>query len=339
MEKTQLIINIYGITLKIDSNFELISRLKRDFSYFLNTVTKPVVQKTYKIDIIANLQKPPYDILPKNKIFIKKEDLSWHELNEKRFIDYNGKALSIYDYKNDKCEIFSDELDLLHELVYLLIHSRTGEILDKHGVHRVHALGVSYKGKGLLCLLPQGGGKTTLCLELLKNDKIKLLSDDTPLITDSRQILPFPLRIGLSQDSGSDIPEAFQGKMIRRKFGPKTLIDIAFFKDKISQSVPVSVLLVGKRINSSESKIIKINRLSAVIPLFKNCILGIGIAQMLEYFIRFNIKDIISKVEILVSRLTASLSLLMNSRVYIFNIGTDTSKNALLLLDYLDNLP
>jgi hypothetical protein len=145
-----------------------------------------------------------------------------------------------------------------------------------------------------------------------------------------------PIRIGINNEFKLDIPREYLGYIVRRKFGPKKLINVEYFKDQISGSVPTSMLVIGKRINSNNSSINKVSKFYAVFPMVTNCILGIGVPQMIEYFIRFNIKDIASKALILISRIIVSFNVILKSRVYVFNIGTDISKNALVFLEHIE---
>ena len=93
-------------------------------------------------------------------------------------------------------------------------------------MHRIHALGISHNDEGILCILPQGGGKTTLGLSLLKKyDDVKLLSDDTVLISRDGMLIPFPVRIGLCEEDKIDVPNEYRGTLIRRKYGKKMLFD------------------------------------------------------------------------------------------------------------------
>ena len=164
MEKK--LFNFYGITVELICPGVLSSLLEKDFLYFLDTsVIKPDKKK---VSVTVHIQKPPYDLIKTMIPVFKKSDAVIYGIGSSRYVDYNGKALSIYDFEKDRGSLYSESLELLHELTYLLIHSRAGELLDKKGMHRVHALGVTGNGKGVLCLMPEGAGKTTLGLDLLE---------------------------------------------------------------------------------------------------------------------------------------------------------------------------
>jgi len=117
-------------------------------------------------------------------------------------------------------------MDLLQEIAYLFILSTVGRYLDSQGIHRVHALGVSYQNRGILLLLPCGGGKSTMALELMRRLGFSLLAEDTPLIDRRGRILPFPLRLGIRPEQETEIPAQYFRTVNRMEFDPKTLIDI-----------------------------------------------------------------------------------------------------------------
>src|SRR6202011_3105060 len=98
-----------------------------------------------------------------------------------RFNDYQGEALAIYDFASEQGEVWSENADLLYEITYLLCLSRIGEIHDLRRIHRVHALGIAVGDKGALVLLPESGGKSTLCMDVLPYPDTRLLSDAPPL--------------------------------------------------------------------------------------------------------------------------------------------------------------
>ncbi len=322
--------DFYGIKVRVDSlEEELRTKIKKDFSYFLSSESEAAL----KISVFQ--ETPPYQKIPSLPGSLYKPDSISYDDRNIRYVDYQGEALTIYDYQKEEGKIYSENKDLLHELVYLLLLSRVGERLDRKGIHRIHALGISFQGKAVLCLLPQGAGKTILGLELLKYPGIELLSDDTPLFTVSGKILPFPLRIGIKKGNRVDIPEQYLYNFNRRQYGSKVLIDIAYFKDKISTPAIPFLILVGECEFSNNPRIEKIAKFNVFFPLFRDAVFGLGLPQMLEYFLRTGIKDITDKFRIILSRISASIKILSKSQSYRFVIGRDKQKNAQVLLEFL----
>ena len=254
-----LYFDFYGVGLRVECfDTESLDNIKRDFFYFLKKTLQNI---DIKINIF--LEKPPFEKVPSLKSSLYNPDSIVYDDKDLRYVDHHEKALTIYDYKSEVGKIYSLDKMLLHELSYLLILSRVGEFLDKKGIHRIHALGISIPTskktqKAVLCLLPQGAGKTTLALELLKDEQIRLLSDDAPLITSKGKILAFPLRLAVPEGFFLDIPPQYLRNFQRRKYGNKTLIDIEYFKDKIVSFAEPSIILIGERISSCDTKIFKI---------------------------------------------------------------------------------
>lgn len=327
-------LQFYEIGVEVRAPAWLLNDLRRDFSFF--APVPALVNGTRCVVIEVHELCPPFDTVPAVRASLYQPDSISYDQGEVRYVDYNGKALSIFDYGREEGRLYAQDRDLLHELSYLLIHSRVGELLDKKGFHRVHALGLVHDGNGLLCLLPQGGGKTTLALELLGDDTVQLLSDDTPLVDRRGRLLPFPLRIGIEASSAAHIPERFRGTMVRRKYGAKTLIDIEYFQGRVASGpVPARYLLVGEREFADNPRLTRIGRCAAAAALFKNCVVGLGLPQMVEYFLRHGWGEMLAKGSIAISRLAASLFLVMNAETYRLVLGRRPADNAAVVRVFL----
>src|SRR5262249_11546309 len=152
------------------------------------------------------LEAPPYAGLPSvpASVFTPR-NVSFMQ-GRTTYIDYFGQALAIFKRDEKHCVVYGNSMDLLHEIAYLFILSTGGDHLDRHGLHRVHALGVSYQNKGILLLLPSGGGKSTMALKVLRRPGFLLLGEDTPLIDRQGRVLPFPLRLGVRPGSDTGVP-------------------------------------------------------------------------------------------------------------------------------------
>src|SRR5204862_3607034 len=120
------------------------------------------------------------------------------------YIDYFGRGLVVFNRQALRCTIYGTNRELVHEIAYLFFLSTVGQYLDQRRLHRVHALGVSYRGRGILLLLPSGGGKSTMALKLLSHPGVLLLGEETLLIDRQVRILTFPLRlcVGIGSQEG-----------------------------------------------------------------------------------------------------------------------------------------
>lgn len=326
MENEKKFLNIHTVSVCLSGYKNVIDRLVSDFNYF----ACDEISAETNLSITVNLLKPPYEKIPETEASMYKTDCICYDNKDIRYADYNGKCLTIFNKKNKTAEIFSLNIDLLYEVSYLFLHSQVGELLDMKGFHRIHACAFSYKKTAFLCILPQGGGKSTLLMSLLQNKDIKLLSDDTPLIDTKGNLYPFPIRIGVCNDfDTSFIPEKFITVFNRRKFSEKKLISYVFFKNQIEET-PLPIKIIScKRFYGNNAKIVCKNKFFAFKELFKACILGYGLPQVLEYFLIGGFKDVTKKTYILFSRFYCCMILLIKSiNFYEFYLSKDKKTNS-----------
>ena len=327
-------LDFYGIGIEvISSNTRIIENIGRDFSYF-----KPESKnrESTRIHIEVFRESPPYHVIPKGaRVTFHTKDTVNYDTGKLRFSNHLGRTLTIYDFSNEIGRIYSRDESLLHERTYLLILSRIGALLDRKGIHRVHALGISLNNKATLCLLPMRGGKTTLGLELIKEEDISLISDEIPLITGDGKILPFPLRVGVLEGAKLDIPSKYLRKFIRSQYSPKTLIDIDFFQGKISKLCNPYIVLIGQRGFSKETRLKQISKLRTILPFAVNSVLGRDLPHTVSYFLRFDLKSVLSYIKILISRFIISCKVIWRAKTYRFYMGTDPGENARFLANFL----
>ena len=335
MENKESFLNIYGISVKLYGYNVIVDKITSDFKYFLSN------EKTFsKIDLTININfvTPPYDKIPQISASMYKTDCICYDYNNIRYADYNNKCLVIFNKDKKFAEIFSFDEDLLYEISYLLLHSQVGELLDLKGFHRIHACSFSYNKNIFICILPQGGGKSTLLLNLLKNNNIKLLSDDTPIIDRKGNIYPFPIRLGVCNDFDiSYIPDKFITIFNRRKFGQKKLVSYDFFKNRIEcEFLPINII-TGQRIYSNFPKIIGTNRFHIFKELFKSCIVGYGLPQVIEYFLTGGFKDFLKKTFIVFSRFYACIRCIFKTnKTFIFYLSKNIEENTNCFLNFFN---
>lgn len=324
MENSKKTLNFYGVIISVCGYEEIVKKLISDFAFFSSN------DKTAEnIQLKINLEFPPYDKISNLTATMYKTDCIVYDNKDIRYVDYNKKCLCIYNKKNLSAEIYSKDKDLLYEISYLFIHSRVGELLDLKGFHRIHSCAFSYNDTSYILMLPQGAGKSTFLFNLIKSNKIKIFSDDTPIINSQGKLFPFPIRIGLCNDiDTTDIKEEYIYNFKRRKFADKKLLSYEYFKDKIEdKNLPIKIIY-GQRIFSDYSKIKKTNKLVIFKELIKNCIIGYGLPQVLEYFLSCNIKDIFIKTYIALLRTCSCIMLLFKSKEsYCFYLSNDTKEN------------
>lgn len=253
------------------------------------------------------------------------------------YIDYFGSGLVIYDRAAESCDVYAEDPHLLREIVYLFILSTVGRHLDSTGLHRLHALGVSYGKHAILLLLPSGGGKSTMALSLLERPGFALLGEDTPLIDRKGRVLPFQLPLGVRLGGRAGIPAQHLRTVRRMEFEPKTLVDLAYFGDRISAEPALpGVLLVGRRNLGEVSSITPISRLRMMQPMIKNLVVGLGVYQGLEFLLERSLWETLGKVGVGFSRLYNGLWLVMKTRPYLFVMGRNRELNVQTLIDFIE---
>lgn len=219
-----------------------------------------------------------------------------------RHICYPGPVWLHYDYATDAGLVEGDDLDRVHERLYLTALSRIGEALDRRGLHRVHALGVG----DALILLPPGGGKSTLALRL----ELPLLSEDTPLLDRRGFLHPFPFRLGLREPH----PDG-------RRVGSKWLLQSSRWA---SSPVRCRHVLIGARTPGPP----RLGACFALPYLVRDCLVGWGVPQVAELFLRLTPADIVAKAAIAASRLAAILHLCTTTPARRLWLGPDPDANA-----------
>ena len=191
---SDLYLNFYGCIVKVLSGDQhCLDNVRRDYSYFL-CPEPPMGPLSLHIELRKEI---PSQVPAQAKRVLQTKEAVCYEYKGMRYVDYSGRALATYDFSSEEGVACSLDENLLHEISYIMVHSRVGELLDKKGIHRLHGLGVSVNGSATICLLPRGGGKTTLALGLMAENECLLLSDEIAAIDKRLQVLPYPLRIGV----------------------------------------------------------------------------------------------------------------------------------------------
>jgi hypothetical protein len=330
-----LYFDFHGILLKAVSNDkESLSFIESDFSYF--RVYPPEGKKTQHITLSVFFSQPPYDTIPEGTVATyHTKDAVVYKHGCIKYFDSFGKALVIFDHSHESAEIYSLDRDLLYEKSYLMIMTCVGKLLDQKKLHRIHAMGVVYEGKAILCLLPMGGGKTTLTLSLLESTAFSLLSEEVPLVSSKGLLYPFPIRMGVTEGTPLSIQQEFLKPFKRTHYQNKILIDMRYFKDRVASVAEPGFIFVGRRIYSAKPRIKKISRSKAFLALFRLCVMGLGLPQLLEYLLHFDFLDMVRQFPIFFSRVLASLSLLRQSKTYELHLGYDRAANAAFLADFV----
>ena len=178
-----------------------------------------------------------------------------------------------------------------------------------------------------------------MALNMLQRDGVKLISEDSPLMRRDGLIEPFPIRIGVRPGTViPDVPDSFLLDIQRMEFGPKKLIDIKFFSDRISGPVPISAILLGTRFSAGESSIKQIARRHAFRPLVSDAVVGLGLYQGIEFVLQSSAFELMGKGRLACSRLRNCMGCLRRATVHRFEMGTDIEQTAETLARFLKEI-
>ena len=336
---SDLSLDFHGVRVHVRCPDDEISRrVAKDFSHF--AAGDAEAQPTAKPDLTINAyrQAPDYASLPPLKASIYSPRNICYTNGQVTFIDYFGRALSIYDRSRQALDIYSDQLHLLHEIIFLTMLSRVCEQLERRRMHRVHALAVELNGQCAMFLMPSGCGKTTLCMEFLKRDvPYRLVSEDSPLISRGGRVLPFPLRFGVLADSIPDVPEEDITFLERMEFEPKYLVSLEAFAESISSgsSVP-RMVFIGDRTLAATCRIRKARFGAGFRAFVRHMIVGVGLYQGIEFLLQTSVTDLVTRSGMFASRLLAALAVLRQSKVFALELGRDPEQNASTIISFLD---
>ena len=336
MKIDSLAFDFYGVTteVQVDDPY-LASMLEGDFGHFrVTALSSPSVRVTAR-------QAPcPWDVLPPVPAAGHAPSHVRFEGPDGRYVWYHSGAV-IHHRRARECEqatLWYTDAERSYEKLYLFILSRVGEALDRRGLHRVHALGFIFRGLGVLVVLPMRGGKSTLALALRGVEGIELISEDIPLIDRQGRLWPFPLRVSLR--SGDVPPELAGGEarvLKRDSFEAKTLLPFsALGLDVRRGCTPADCVLFGRWTAEAAPSFHRLGALRGVGALLKHAVIGLGLPQVVEFFLYGGLGELTGKVSITLSRLLAVCRLVRQCELLEFRTCRDLTRNREALLEALE---
>lgn len=325
--------DVYGYRFTVEGDGAgAVEALQADFGYFL---ASDQAGQAPCVRIKVSNQRPSYTDLPPLRANVYTPRNISYRQGDTTYIDFHGSGIGRHHRPTGNFQITSLSRDLQYEACYLFLLSQIGEWLDRHQRHRVHALGISVGGQSVLVLLPMGGGKSTLGVELLAHPEVSLLSDDSPLLDHRGRAHAFPTRIGLLPGAEGSIPEAYRRTVNRMNFGPKTFVDYRYFSDRIADAAAPGFVFLGTRTLAAEGRIQPAPRGAAARRFLSDCVIGMGLFQGLEYVLQKPPMALLALLPVAWSRARASRAVLRRSRVAELLLGRDSAANASLLLDFV----
>ena len=168
-----------------------------------------------------------------------------------------------------------------------------------------------------------------------------MISDDIPLVNIKGEILPFPIKIGLSERANNlkiKNPEINLYQMDRGQYGIKNLLCLDGIPDRVEDQNKIFkrvILIEAFRMNSPNS-ILKDSLLPlSFLGLFKHGIIGFGLPMVIEYFWENGIGDFITKTKIFLKRFLAFSILSLRADKKKLYLGRDPEDAMGVIVDYL----
>ena len=318
-------------------------RLAKDFDFYTDRPHRQGEKARYHVSLELVEKTPSAEDLPAvgaERVF---SDCVMFREGDRLFYEYSGAVLQVERQgKSSRGRLISKNSDLALEVAYLYLQSEIGRFLDAQGLHRVHALGIGLpSGKAALVLLPSGGGKSTLALELLQSEGCVLLSDDSPLVDRFGRVHPYLLRLSFRPDA--KLPAAWAESAIpfaRRKYGPKTLVSTAALPraalPRPTDSFRPGYLIIGERHgNLAEPRLKPAGKLPGALPLFRDLVVGLGIPQVAELVLANGVRSLPGLAPTGLSRLAAAAAFLARAETLKLDLSRDPKRNASFLIEKL----
>jgi len=332
-----IILEIYEVRFEVYIDAKFVSEnIKKDFALYFKKDEKKSASHTLTIRVYK--KKPPYERIPPVEASLYNATSICYRKSRVHYVDYMGKGMLKYDFKEEKAELYSEDENLLYEKTRLIILSRMGELLDQRHMHRIHAAGLAKNGVVTLCLLPMAAGKTTIALGALKNNQdIKLVSDDICMVDIKGCVYPFTLRIGVRGRSVIDeMPNDYITEIYRDGHGQKYLIDLDYFRGRMAEKSRLGNILIGKRVFQEHTEIKRLSKIKCIAPFIQSGVFGLGLPQIVELFLRGDFRDILDKISMVFSRCLIFLVIVWRADTYELRIGRNISKSSEELIKFMD---
>ena len=331
-------LDVYGLRVSITGDWrEVVDAVAADFAWFARATPSAERPSNGPHVSVTISRRPPdasrFGELPQT--FITSRNVVYRS-GDKTIVDY-GPVLAMYDSRSATFTVEGEHEHLVHEATYLFLLFRIGRHLDQSGLTRVHALGLSGRQGAVLVLLPSGGGKTTLALRALNDPRGKLLSEDTPLIDRHGFVHPFPLRLGVNESDAQWLPPGETRRIERLEYGPKLLVSLDAYAERIERAPqPIAHIVIGRRWLQGGGRLHPLSRSALVAPLIRDGVIGLGVAQMIEYVLRQGRAGALSQARIAASRAVCCAQALVHARTWRLELSRDPEINWSALVQLLE---
>jgi hypothetical protein len=318
-------LDIYGLRILVAGDWpEVVEAVRLDFAWF----EVPHGSGSVDVEVLVERRPPDFDTLPSvPAAFVTPRNVVFQD-GDRTIVDYFGRAVSVRDRAAGRLVVQGEDLHLVHEAVYQFLLSQAGEHLDDRGLPRLHALGLVGAQGAVAVILPSGGGKSTLAVRGVRDDRVKLLSEDSPLLDRRGRLYPFPLRIGVNVTDAELLPSEHVRRIERMEFHPKLVLELSAFRDRIEAvPQPLRHLVLGSRTLGTEARLEPLAKRRAIGTLLRECVVGVGLYQGLEFVLQNGMRDVLGKVGTATTRSASCAAGLAKAKVWRLTLGRDAERN------------
>ncbi len=334
MEAACTTINIGPLSVNLTAPQETLEKLKTDFSLFAG-LAFPGKSKTQTLNLLIQIEPSHAFVKKPGFRLFRFRDASCFGMGPNRTVLYDDGAF--VETLPEKTTIGAQSDARLHEIAYLYLLSKSGELFDFAGLHRIHALAVSFEKarQTSLFLMDSGVGKSTLALSLsrlMKSTRVDYFSDEIPM-TDGSNLYPFPIRAAVSAEtlklfSKLDPEPHSQLRTFKRQlFQEKFLLALSSLGTIARPSRAGSIFVCTRDPMATVPRITKTSKFTAFYQLFLSQTVGIGVPQMTEHLLRFNSSHLLRLTRMAFSRFASSLRLALSCSCYRFVLTNSPELN------------
>jgi hypothetical protein len=314
--------DVYGLRIRVEGDWpEVLEAVRLDFRWF--ETDRPASAPGVSIHVKKG--EPDFagaqvGSLTPTGVFYQ---LGWHQVG-----DYFGSAVSVLDADGRHLSVEGQRSAIVHELAYRFIRRQIGNHLNRKRLTRIHALGLSGAQGAVALLLPAGGGKSTMAVWAIRDDAVKLYSEDTPILDLRGRLHPFPLRIGVDQAATHLLPPGPLRSVDFRGVRPKFAIEVDSFRHRV-ETRPRSLrhIVIGRRSLLDEAILEPLPRLRGSRPLWREGVLPPKVREQAHVVWERGVGYGVGKGRLMGTRVACCAVALARAKVWQLTLGRDLDRN------------
>ncbi len=315
-------LDVLGLPIAISGWPEVVEALRLDFSWFAATAPR-----AGRLEVRIEQRAPDYNALPDVPSAFVTPRNAVYQVGERTIADYSGRALAIFDRAARVFVVQGEQEHLLHEVAYLFALAGPGPPRGA-GDPATPRLGDRGSAGVVRVLLPSGGGKSTLAMRALREPGVQPLSDDTPLVDRRGRMHPFPLRIGIDERLAGTLPPEHVRRIRRLEYPDKHVVSIEGFRERIpDRPLPLKHVVIGRRHLGTRAELRPMPRAGAIPTLAREGVVGLGVAQMIEWVLHHGARDAFGMAGLALGRSACCAAALARAQTWHLDLGRDHEAN------------